>query len=467
MTTLLKTPFILEQLVDRCTKENLRDLPFEQLTGMLNCWQKGDDWDSLAELKSAVLAQWIDESVCENILISLLRAASDSGRQNDKLSEWVHKLEDIVLGFARSTGQSAWSLEGVEAMVDSQRDMSLQQARGILGPAWLGALLSRSTELTWTGGLRVKQCPPQARNAIQELAEVIAGVHETTAPDAGDIWPPVLLVLGGKDEGITETVGGTYTEHGDNHGKRMFRRTAPASDMTLTVLLYYWDDRDGIEQCGWWFGPVLGGDEVWAHAGPSGSEWPPPNGWQMLHSGEAESALRVLCVWRDAILRESTSQQRLSSSASLRSVQGSMAMPVREPVPKTAPVGSSQEIYGSGTITRPPRTTSRTATSHWRCGVEYDISGDLKRQRSGGQPEREAKLIAWLKRLDDGAGTMLQYFDRLAAEFDADLTQVAAVKNESDNGEGLLGIVDPLFWETIQVHKMGHRMLFARGISQL
>jgi len=76
-------------------------------------------------------------------------------------------------------------------------------------------------------------------------------------------------------------------------------------------------------------------------------------------------------------------------------------------------------------------------------------------------------LKAWLSSLDDGAGAMLSYFDVLAAEFDADLGQIAAAKVEVPTTRSLMGAVDPSFWETVKVTKTGHRMLFARGIAKL
>jgi len=75
-----------------------------------------------------------------------------------------------------------------------------------------------------------------------------------------------------------------------------------------------------------------------------------------------------------------------------------------------------------------------------------------------------------LEGLDDGAGALLQYYDILEAEFDADLSMIAAAKvPQPDGGEkrGVLSVVDPSFWETVKVQKTGHKMLFARGIAKL
>ena len=45
------------------------------------------------------------------------------------------------------------------------------------------------------------------------------------------------------------------------------------------VVLYFWDDRDGFHLCGWWFGPDVGSNTVWAF-NPGLSWLPPVKGWQ-------------------------------------------------------------------------------------------------------------------------------------------------------------------------------------------
>mmetsp|Transcript_47639 Transcript_47639/g.153191 ORF Transcript_47639/g.153191 Transcript_47639/m.153191 type:complete len:1994 (-) Transcript_47639:80-6061(-) len=96
-----------------------------------------------------------------------------------------------------------------------------------------------------------------------------------------------------------------------------------------------------------------------------------------------------------------------------------------------------------------------------------DTSEQLRRRREETTGERQAALREWLLALDKGAGTMLQYFDILCTEFDGDLAQIAATKIEGRPEQGFLGQVDPCFWEVVNVRKMGHRMLFAKGISML
>lgn len=100
----------------------------------------------------------------------------------------------------------------------------------------------------------------------------------------------------------------------------------------------------------------------------------------------------------------------------------------------------------------------RPAPSTWNAPV-------AKRPRV--DDTRAAELREWLNSLDDGAGAMQQYFDTLATEFDADLAQIAAAKVEGGEKRGILGAVDPSFWETVRVVKTGHKMLFAKGIAKL
>eukprot|EP00747_Dinoflagellata_sp_TGD_P134706 gnl/TRDRNA2_/TRDRNA2_175365_c1_seq2.p1 gnl/TRDRNA2_/TRDRNA2_175365_c1~~gnl/TRDRNA2_/TRDRNA2_175365_c1_seq2.p1 ORF type:complete len:330 (+),score=46.32 gnl/TRDRNA2_/TRDRNA2_175365_c1_seq2:45-1034(+) len=85
-------------------------------------------------------------------------------------------------------------------------------------------------------------------------------------------------------------------------------------------------------------------------------------------------------------------------------------------------------------------------------------------------------LEDWLKSLDNGRGTLLQYLPSISAEFD-DLNQICCVW-VGDNTRGpeaasVLGAarlcvsVDPVFWESSGVHKLEHKVLLARGIQAL
>ena len=70
-----------------------------------------------------------------------------------------------------------------------------------------------------------------------------------------------LIVSSCASEKIAEIIAGTYHPSGSNHGKVVYRQERKPG-RSVDVLIYFWDDRDGNELCGWWFGPSVGGDQV-------------------------------------------------------------------------------------------------------------------------------------------------------------------------------------------------------------
>merc|ERR1712039_721977 len=61
----------------------------------------------------------------------------------------------------------------------------------------------------------------------------------------------------------------------------------------VTVLIYYWDERDGPAFMGWWFGPKVGGDQVWAYNGNKGAPTPPTSGWHVPWDGPEDKSLQL------------------------------------------------------------------------------------------------------------------------------------------------------------------------------
>eukprot|EP00913_Durusdinium_trenchii_P007022 g6605.t2 len=62
---------------------------------------------------------------------------------------------------------------------------------------------------------------------------------------------------------------------------------------TAVVMLYYWDDRDGSDFSGWWFGPKVGGDQVWAYQ-PGKDKTPPETGWKVPYDGSVDENFKVV-----------------------------------------------------------------------------------------------------------------------------------------------------------------------------
>lgn len=77
------------------------------------------------------------------------------------------------------------------------------------------------------------------------------------------------------------------------------------------------------------------------------------------------------------------------------------------------------------------------------------------------------KFTDWLIALDAGRGAMLQYLDALICEFDGDFLQLCAAWRGMGLGKSVLDSVDSAFWDAVGIHRIGHRLLFARGIEDL
>ncbi|CAK0871839.1 unnamed protein product, partial [Prorocentrum cordatum] len=86
-----------------------------------------------------------------------------------------------------------------------------------------------------------------------------------------------LNVSGCSSPDVSEIIKGKYQVSEQNHNKNVYRKEG---DSSTVVLIYYWDDRDGPNFHGWWFGPKIGGDQVWAYNEDKGSPNPPGQGWK-------------------------------------------------------------------------------------------------------------------------------------------------------------------------------------------
>jgi len=76
-----------------------------------------------------------------------------------------------------------------------------------------------------------------------------------------------------------------------NHGLPVYKKNEQVSG--LDIMLYFWDERDGPACSGWWFGPQVGGDQVWGYHPERGSEVPPVAGWKVPCDGPVDPMFRV------------------------------------------------------------------------------------------------------------------------------------------------------------------------------
>jgi len=123
--------------------------------------------------------------------------------------------------------------------------------------------------------------PAGARTAVQPTSRPSTAPAGSSSGSTASL--PKITVstqLKGDDIGI-QTLLGDYADKGANHGKRFYQKIQKISGHEDTkVFLYYWDNRDGADFSGWWFGDEVGGTEVWARCVNQGV-LPPRNGWKV------------------------------------------------------------------------------------------------------------------------------------------------------------------------------------------
>jgi len=90
---------------------------------------------------------------------------------------------------------------------------------------------------------------------------------------------------------VAQIVSGAFSLNGENHGKPTYKKDQKVSG--LEVLLYFWDERDGSEMCGWYVGPELGGNQVWAFSPGKASPIPPQTGWQVPYGGPIDPTFAI------------------------------------------------------------------------------------------------------------------------------------------------------------------------------
>lgn len=102
-----------------------------------------------------------------------------------------------------------------------------------------------------------------------------------------------LSVAGCADPTVGNIVRGTFNLMTENHGRPVYKKSeVVANNPTLDVLIYFWDERDGANFCGWWFGPKVGGDQVWAY-NSGRSATPPSTGWRVPYDGSVDPSFVI------------------------------------------------------------------------------------------------------------------------------------------------------------------------------
>merc|ERR1711870_47134 len=78
----------------------------------------------------------------------------------------------------------------------------------------------------------------------------------------------------------------------------------------LDILIYFWDNRDGDDLAGWWFGPNVGGEQVWAYHPSQKGTIPPTSDWNVPHDGEIDPTFSVIANKDDKVSKEAGKSEK-------------------------------------------------------------------------------------------------------------------------------------------------------------
>eukprot|EP00746_Dinoflagellata_sp_MGD_P167002 gnl/MRDRNA2_/MRDRNA2_97280_c0_seq1.p1 gnl/MRDRNA2_/MRDRNA2_97280_c0~~gnl/MRDRNA2_/MRDRNA2_97280_c0_seq1.p1 ORF type:complete len:2064 (+),score=613.81 gnl/MRDRNA2_/MRDRNA2_97280_c0_seq1:164-6355(+) len=140
-------------------------------------------------------------------------------------------------------------------------------------------------------GFQQGQKRPMSAPPAQPTAAKQAKPETSTSANG----PDSLTVVSKKaqDEIGIQTILGDYVVQGMNHQRKYYKKTQKiAGHENVQAFLYYWDDRDGAEFSGWWFGDKVGGEQVWSRNSVK-TVSPPMSGWKIPWDGAVNPHLSI------------------------------------------------------------------------------------------------------------------------------------------------------------------------------
>mmetsp|Transcript_56253 Transcript_56253/g.91043 ORF Transcript_56253/g.91043 Transcript_56253/m.91043 type:complete len:981 (+) Transcript_56253:64-3006(+) len=117
-----------------------------------------------------------------------------------------------------------------------------------------------------------------------------------------------ITVAGCTHATVGGIVRGNFTVLGENHGRPTYKKDQQVNG--LDVQMYYWDERDGPNFCGWWFGPKVGGDQVWAYHPSSTATTPPKTGWKVPYDGPVDQSFVISVNQQGALQKQQQAMQQ-------------------------------------------------------------------------------------------------------------------------------------------------------------
>lgn len=113
------------------------------------------------------------------------------------------------------------------------------------------------------------------------------------APPPKEVGGDTHIVVSGCSHAVVGTiVNGSYVRTAENHGKPVYKKTEQTKD-GVDVHIYFWDDKQNPTFCGWWFGPRVGAEEVWAYNPGRMLGTAPLGGWKVPYDGPVDTNFAI------------------------------------------------------------------------------------------------------------------------------------------------------------------------------
>lgn len=256
--------------------------------------------------------------------------------------------------------------------------------------------------------------------AYQQVAQAYAGMQAGT-PGAGAPAAPAaaqaeecvgqlahISVSGCNHATVGGIVRGNFTANGQNHGRPTYRKDQQVNG--LDVMLYYWDERDGPNFAGWWFGPKVGGDQVWAYHSSRTAMTPPLHGWKVPYDGPVDDSFVI------GPAGAAPPQLPQASFAPPAQAQGGFAA---LPAPAAPPMDSRQQQQAAMRLQH----EQQRALQAQRLKEQEELK--LKQQEMAQRREEQARQVAERKRKEQEAAQVIrQALHKIRMAKEGDFQQV-------------------------------------------
>lgn len=181
---------------------------------------------------------------------------------------------------------------------------------------WFGA--SVGGDMVWSFSPGDAPIPPRTGWKVPFEGQVDPSLNVNVSSPVSPMAAPPQAVEVGSDTHITvqgcghpvvgSIVNGSFIRNGENHGKPTYKKTEQTKD-GVDVLIYFWNDTANPTFCGWWFGPEVGAEQVWAF-NSSRLATAPLSGWKVPYDGPVDPGFHI-AVDRKA----SANEKRLKAEA--------------------------------------------------------------------------------------------------------------------------------------------------------